>query len=72
MWRSYSKRDGKEERIEWENCNPVLFKTRKEALAHINLEYGYIRSRKDLKAEPYGWKMPRAVKVEVILRRIGE
>ena len=44
---------------------PVMFKTRRECREHIEARYGYIRGRKDLRAEPHGWLMPKAVKVTV-------
>jgi hypothetical protein len=46
-------------------CRPLLFRTRAEARAWINKRYGYIRTRKDLRAEPHGWLFPKAVRVEV-------
>lgn len=48
---------------------PVLFRTRREAQLFIAKEYGYLRHRPDLRAEPHGWRMPKAVKVEVTLTR---
>jgi hypothetical protein len=48
---------------------PALFRTRREARAWIEREYGYIRRRPDLRAEPHGWRMPVAVRVEI--RRVG-
>ena len=49
------------------NCVPALFTTRKQAREHIEKHYGYLRTRPDLKAEPFGWKMPVAVRVTVSL-----
>lgn len=46
---------------------PLLFRTRKEARYFIEQYYGYERDRRDLKEEPHGWKMPRAVHVKVTL-----
>jgi hypothetical protein len=42
-----------------------LFSTRLEARYYINLKYGYLRDRPDLKQEPFGWMMPRAIKVRI-------
>lgn len=42
-----------------------LFRTRRACRAYIEERYGYIRRRPDLKAEPFKWRMPRAVRVEV-------
>ena len=50
----------------YENCLPVLFRTRQECRDYINRGYGYIRDRKDLRDEPHGWRIPRAIKVNVV------
>ena len=42
-----------------------LFRTRRECRAYIEERYGYIRDREDLRAEPHGWFLPRAVRVVV-------
>jgi hypothetical protein len=44
---------------------PALFRTRALARAFADERLGYIRKRPDLRAEPYGWKMPQAVRVTV-------
>ena len=46
-------------------CVPLLFRTRKEALAKRDEVFGYIRCRPDLRAAPYHWRLPKAVKVVV-------
>lgn len=66
MWRQRNKLDGiRLQLIYSECCTPVLFRTRKDAKAWIDREYGYIRSRADLRKEPHGWRMPVPVKVTV-------
>jgi hypothetical protein len=42
-----------------------LFRTRHDCRAFIEERYGYIRTRSDLRREPHGWMVPRAVRVEV-------
>jgi hypothetical protein len=49
---------------------PLMFNTRHEAREFIELHWGYIRDRDDLKKPPHGWKMPRAVKVEVAISKV--
>lgn len=49
---------------------PLLFKTRAEARRYINERWGYIHTRRDLRRPPHGWRMPRAVKVRVILEEV--
>ena len=48
----------------------LLFETRKEARTYAKERYGYLRKRLDLRAEPYGWRMPQVVRglvmVEVV------
>ena len=65
QWYSRCKLDGVTTYILYENCLPVLFRTRRECRAYIDKRYGYIRDRADLRAEPHGWRLPRAIKVRV-------
>ena len=46
-------------------CVPVLFRTRKEAVAFREETFGYIRKRKDLRSAPHFWRMPKLIKVTV-------
>lgn len=46
----------------------MVFKSRAAARAHIEKHYGYMRTRPDLKAEPHGWRMPKAMRVRVNVR----
>ncbi len=64
LWRSENKLN-KIECILRDNRVPPIFATRREAQEWINREYGYIKDRPDLRAEPHGWKMPLPVKVTV-------
>lgn len=70
-WHSKNRLDGETRYFMWAGETPLLFRTRARARAHIVEEFGYIKTRLDLQAEPHGWKMPRAVKVEVLLRPAG-
>ncbi|MEO5368300.1 MAG: hypothetical protein H7831_18475 [Magnetococcus sp. WYHC-3] len=65
LWRSKNKLFGKAEHLIWKFGKPILYPSRKEAREYIELEYGYIRTRPDLRAEPHGWKMPIPVKVKI-------
>ena len=56
--------------IMWHACLPLLFQTRRECRAYIEKEYGYIKRRPDLRAEPHNWRMPVATSVRVILREV--
>ena len=69
LWRENNKLDGKNEHILGNgNGLPLLFDTRSQAREYLEARYGYIRNRKDLKAEPFGWKMPIAVKIVMQFR----
>lgn len=65
LWQSENKMDGKTRYIIYRNLLPALFKTRKQARDYIEKEYSYIRNRPDLKAEPHGWRMPKAIRVTI-------
>lgn len=66
QWRSDNHADGKERHLVWDyGPTPLLFKTRRAAQKYINEHYDYIRSRPDLRVEPFGWKMPIPIKVRV-------
>jgi len=66
LWYSRNKLDGITKHLLYENCLPKLFKTRRETISYIRSKYGYIRSRDDLRREPFGWRMPRAIRVSII------
>lgn len=69
-WRSHNEFAGKTEFFTCDGLNYDLFRTKKDAAQHIKDEYGYIAKRRDLRAEPHGWKMPIAIKVRVILQEV--
>jgi len=65
MWRSNCKMEGKTRHLIYDNCLPVLFRTKKACQEWIKKKHGYIATRKDLRAEPHGWRMPIPIRVEV-------
>lgn len=67
QWRSDCRLNGKVRRLIGEPTLglPRMFRTRREARAHRDEFYGYIKNRPDLKAEPVGWQIPAVVKVRV-------
>ncbi len=78
QWRSCNKIDGKREYLlgclnkRADNVPPFVagyskmaFKSRKEAREYIKKNFGYIKNRSDLRAEPHGWKMPIPIKISV-------
>ena len=68
-WHSVNS-DGNRRHLVWdhESGEPFcyrLFRTRRECRAWIDKHHGYIRGREDLRREPHGWRVPRAVRVTV-------
>ena len=67
QWHSKNALDGDKKHILYEDCLPMLFRTRARCRKWIKGKYGYIAERPDLRAEPHGWRIPQPVKVEVVL-----
>ena len=61
-WVSENNLDGRREHI---MLRDGLFPTRAKARAYRDERYGYIREREDLRREPHGWRLPKAVRVTV-------
>lgn len=70
IWRSYNILDGLREHPCFEYGNPVLFLSRTAAERWIKDTHGYIAGRSDLKKAPHGWKMPKAERVIVTIKRL--
>lgn len=69
-WHEKNRTDGETRHVIYERGMPVVFRTREEARQWIRRQYGYIRYREDLRKEPHGWRMPKAVRIEVIVRSL--
>jgi len=52
-------------RLQGENGQLPLFRTKRECLAFIRERYGYIRRRPDLRRPPHNWRMPKPVRVTI-------
>ncbi len=66
-WHSKNSLDGEKRFIINDtDCLPALFRTRQQCRDFIQATHGYIADRPDLQAEPHGWRIPQAVKVEVV------
>lgn len=70
QWYSHNRLDGVTRHILCENLLPALFRTRRECREYIKGKYGYIKNREDLKAEPHGWRLPRAIKVKLVVTEV--
>jgi len=66
IWYSKNRLDGVTTRFIYENYMPVIFRTRKDARKFNELHYGYIKTRKDLRIEPHGWRFPRTIKIKIV------
>ena len=64
-WYSKNKLDGERRHIIYANGVPALFRSRRACRNFINDQYGEIRDRSDLREEPHGWGIPKAIKVIV-------
>lgn len=69
-WYSRNYRDGITEYIIFENCLPKFFLTRETARQYANEKYRYIKTRKDLKEEPHGWRFPKAIKIRITIEEL--
>jgi len=71
-WMSNNALDGKCEHLCLYKKNELIgvFRTRDEARKFRSEEYGYIKRRKDLRDEPYGWKFPKVVRVKVTISEV--
>lgn len=65
LWYSRNRLDGVTRYLLYANGLPLLFRTRQEARRWRDENYGYIRDREDLRAEPHGWRLPAPIKVEL-------
>ena len=54
----------------WKNCRPLFFDTKKKAKSYIDINYGYIKYRTDLRTKPHLWRMPKPVRAVLILKEI--
>jgi len=71
-WHSQNALDGVSRHLMFMEPNrPALFGTRREAREWISEKYGYIRLRRDLREEPHGWRLPRAVRVQLTFSIVG-
>lgn len=69
VWHSRNALDGRARHIMNDHIsnNPMTFPTREKARQWVRKEYGFIRTRPDLQAEPHGWRMPTVAKATLTL-----
>ena len=67
-WKSRNQLDGLTEYLATEAVTSLrLFRSRADCRAYIQEMYGYIKHRRDLRTEPHGWRVPKAVRVRVTI-----
>jgi hypothetical protein len=71
QWHSKNLLDGEQRHWCWNGTVPFLFRTRQSAREEIKKRWGYIAHQPHLRREPHGWRMPRAVKVRVVLEEVA-
>ena len=69
-WSSKNKLYGYQEHFMYDRCCPLLFTSRAAAKTYVNDVWGYLRNRPELRKEPHGWRMPKPIKVRVVLKPI--
>ena len=52
-------------RLQGENGDLPLFKTKAECQRYIRERYGFLRSRPDLRRPPHNWRMPKPIRVTI-------
>lgn len=72
LWRTTTALGGRDTYIiNGKDCLPMLFLTQRKAREFIVREYGYIKTRRDLRSEPHGWRMPIPVRVKVCVLTVA-
>lgn len=72
LWYSRNKLDGVTRHLLYFNGVIALFSTQRKAKEFIERKYGYIRTRKDLRNEPHGWRLPQPIRVSVTPNEKGQ
>lgn len=59
--------DGDTERLMYSNPRDgwLIFRTKRECKAYIDNYWSYYKTSKDLRAYPYGYRLPKPVKIEI-------
>jgi len=55
-----------------ERCIPAIFRTRREARDFAKSRFRYFKDRPDLRAPPHSWRMPRVVRVRVVVEETSK
>ena len=67
-WYTRNAINGETRHLMWNGpTEPCLFSTREDARAYALKRWGYIKTRPDLRGEPHGWRIPRPVRVDLVV-----
>jgi hypothetical protein len=71
-WYSKNQTDGETRRFMTFDYDQRDFicRTRRECRTLIREQWGYIAKRTDLRREPHGWRLPRAVRVRITVEAV--
>lgn len=74
LWRANNKLDGRQHHLIGDPNHPSrtkLFSNRKLARTFAKEKYAYISQRPDLRCEPFGWCLPKVVRVRVTVEVVS-
>lgn len=59
--------DGDTERLMYSNYRDgwLIFRTKRECKEYIDEHWSYMKTRRDLRVYPHGWRLPKPVKIEI-------
>mgnify|MGYP001618532799 FL=1 len=63
LWHSQNRLDGVREHLLYKDGMPLVFPKRDAARAYAQTYFRDLKTRRDLRMEPHGYRMPRLVKL---------
>jgi hypothetical protein len=63
LWSPGKKNKMTGDHIIFKDCIPKMFTSKKDCKKWIDQEYSYIKERKDLRAAPYYWRLPKPARI---------
>ena len=70
LWEQENRLDGKTVHLIYDNGKPAFFQSRSSARIYRDENYGYIKTRKDLRTEPHCWRLPKIVRISQIFYEV--
>ena len=69
-WNLKNKLDGVTGYFMFSDYKILQFFTKREAKQWVKENYSYIATRKDLRQEPFGWRMPKVIKIKITISEV--